>query len=130
MVVSDIDAHAAERVASEIRDKGGEDEGQAGCRRRVRLDGGHRGHSEPVPAYRRARQQRRCLLWSETRLARCGGSMEHVKLPAFGVAEPSMRSHVGSLSGYESRYMPLAPQVRERIAKEWRRCFEEWDYPV
>ena len=56
---------------------------------------------------------------------------EALKLPAFGVAEPSMRSYVGSLSGYEkNRYMPLASQVRERIAKEWRRCFEEWDYPV
>jgi len=51
--------------------------------------------------------------------------------PYFSVVEPSMRSYVASLSGYEKNtYMPLVPQVRERIAKEWRRCFEEWGYPI
>jgi omega-hydroxy-beta-dihydromenaquinone-9 sulfotransferase len=56
---------------------------------------------------------------------------EALSLPDFGVVEPSMRSYVGSLSGYEKNtYMHLAPQVRERIAKEWQRCFVEWGYPV
>jgi hypothetical protein len=42
-----------------------------------------------------------------------------------------MRSYVGSLSGYKKNtYLPLTPELRERIAQEWRRCFEQWGYPV
>jgi hypothetical protein len=38
---------------------------------------------------------------------------------------------VESLSGYKKNTLPeLSPDLRERIATEWRRCFEEWDYPV
>src|SRR5436190_11466372 len=46
---------------------------------------------------------------------------EALKLPAFGVAEPSMRSYVGSPSGYEKNgYMALAPQSRNGTAKRNR----------
>jgi hypothetical protein len=56
---------------------------------------------------------------------------EALSLPDFGVVEPSMRSYVGSLSGYKKNtYLPLTPELRERIAQEWRRCFEQWGYPV
>ncbi len=56
---------------------------------------------------------------------------ETLGLPEFGVVEPFMQSYVASLSGYKKNtYSPLAPELRERIAREWRRCFEEWDYPV
>jgi omega-hydroxy-beta-dihydromenaquinone-9 sulfotransferase len=45
---------------------------------------------------------------------------EALRLHDFGVVEPSMRSYVASLSGYEKNtYPPLAPHVRERIAQEW-----------
>jgi len=55
---------------------------------------------------------------------------EAIGLPDFGVAESSMRSYVDSLSEYEKNtYPPLEPQMRERIAREWRRSFEAWGYP-
>jgi hypothetical protein len=38
---------------------------------------------------------------------------------------------VESLSGYQKNTLPeLPPGLRERIAGEWRRCFEEWGYAV
>jgi hypothetical protein len=56
---------------------------------------------------------------------------EALSLPDFGVVEPSMRSYVASLSGYEKNtYPPIEPGLRERIAHEWRRCFESWGYPT
>jgi hypothetical protein len=54
-----------------------------------------------------------------------------LRLPEFGLVEPSMRSYVASLSGYEKNtYPPIEPRLRERIAHEWRRCFESWGYPT
>jgi len=36
---------------------------------------------------------------------------------------------VESLSGYKKNTLPeLPPYLRERIAGEWRQCFEEWGY--
>ncbi len=53
-----------------------------------------------------------------------------LQLPAFGQVEPNVRTYVDSLSGYRKNSFPdLAPEVRRRIASEWRRCFEEWGYP-
>jgi hypothetical protein len=60
-----------------------------------------------------------------------GQVYELLGLPDFGVVEPAMRSYVASLSGYKKNtYPPLAPHVRERIAKEWQRSFEAWGYPT
>jgi hypothetical protein len=52
-------------------------------------------------------------------------------MPDFAPAEPGIRKYVGSLSGYRKNvFSELAPDWRRRIAREWRRCFEEWGYPV
>ena len=52
-------------------------------------------------------------------------------LPEFERAEPAVREYVNSISGYaKNAYAELSPDVRERIAHEWRRCFDEWGYPV
>jgi omega-hydroxy-beta-dihydromenaquinone-9 sulfotransferase len=52
-------------------------------------------------------------------------------LPEFAAVEPSLRAYLDSLSGYRKNVFPaLPPDVRRRIAGEWRRCFEEWGYPV
>jgi hypothetical protein len=52
-------------------------------------------------------------------------------LPEFAKVEPALRSYVGSLSGYRKNvFGELAPELRRRIAREWRRCFEEWGYPI
>jgi hypothetical protein len=56
---------------------------------------------------------------------------EALGLPDFAKVEPSLRTYLASLSGYRKNTFPeLAPDVRHRIAGEWRRCFEEWGYPV
>ena len=56
---------------------------------------------------------------------------EALGLPEFGKVEPILRAYVGSVSGYRKNTFPeLAPDVRQQIASEWRRGFEEWGYPV
>jgi hypothetical protein len=52
-------------------------------------------------------------------------------LPDFEAARPALEAHVASLGGYrKNEHAPLAPEVRADIAREWRRCFEEWNYPL
>jgi hypothetical protein len=56
---------------------------------------------------------------------------EALDLPAFAHVEPALRAYLDSLSGYRKNVFPeLAPELRRRIASEWRRCFDEWGYPV
>ncbi len=56
---------------------------------------------------------------------------EALALPDFRQVEPTLRRYVESLSGYQKNTLPeLPPDLRVRIAGEWRRCFEEWGYPV
>ena len=59
------------------------------------------------------------------------GIYEALGLPDFREAEPGLRRYVESLSGYQKNTLPeLSPDLRVRIAGEWRRCFDEWGYPV
>jgi hypothetical protein len=52
-------------------------------------------------------------------------------LPDFGHAEPAIRRYLDSIAGYKkNKFKELPPSLRNRIAHEWRRCFEEWDYPI
>lgn len=52
-------------------------------------------------------------------------------LPEFSHVEAKVQTYVQSLSTYQKNSFPdLAPDVRQRVAREWRRCFEEWGYPV
>jgi hypothetical protein len=54
-----------------------------------------------------------------------------LSLPDFSEVEPKLQTYVSSLSDYRKNSFPqLAPEVRQRIASEWGRCFEEWSYPV
>jgi len=56
---------------------------------------------------------------------------EALKLPDFQQVEPNLRRYVQSLAGYRKNIFPeLAPELYERIGREWRRCFEEWGYPL
>ena len=58
------------------------------------------------------------------------GIYEALALPDFRQVEPGLRRYVESLSGYKKNTLPELPtDLRERIGREWRRCFEEWDYP-
>jgi hypothetical protein len=56
---------------------------------------------------------------------------EALDLPEFAKVEPALRTYLDSLSGYRKNvFRELAPELRGRIAGEWRRCFEEWGYPM
>jgi hypothetical protein len=55
---------------------------------------------------------------------------ESLDLPDFAEVEPRLRQYTASLAGYEkNRFPPLPSALRNRIAVEWARCFEEWGYP-
>jgi hypothetical protein len=59
------------------------------------------------------------------------GVYEALGLPYFGEVEPALGRYVGTLSGYrKNTYPEIPPATRERIACEWRRCFEAWGYPA
>jgi hypothetical protein len=50
-------------------------------------------------------------------------------LPDFEAASPALLRYLDSIAGYrKNEFRPLAAELRERIEREWRRCFEEWGY--
>ena len=52
-------------------------------------------------------------------------------LDGFDAVEPPLRRYLDSLAGYrKNEYADLPPELRRRVADEWRRCFAEWGYPV
>lgn len=54
---------------------------------------------------------------------------ESLGLPDFGQVEPALRRYLQSLGSYKKNTLPkLDPKLREEIAGEWQRCFEEWGY--
>jgi omega-hydroxy-beta-dihydromenaquinone-9 sulfotransferase len=59
------------------------------------------------------------------------GTYEALALPNFGHIEAALRGYLHSIEGYKKNTLPDLPtEVRLRIEKEWRRCFDEWGYPV
>jgi hypothetical protein len=58
------------------------------------------------------------------------GLYEGLDLPDFGHVEPRLRQYLRSIAGYKKNVFPEVPvDLGERIAREWRRCFQEWGYP-
>jgi hypothetical protein len=56
---------------------------------------------------------------------------DELGLPDFEIARPALESYVASLAGYKKTPHPdLPPEVRAEIARAWRRCFDEWHYPL
>lgn len=52
---------------------------------------------------------------------------EALRLPDFAEVEPDLRRYLESRSRYRKNVFPTLPDdLRERVAVEWRRCFEEW----
>ncbi len=52
-------------------------------------------------------------------------------LPDFDEVEPALSRYVDSLAGYEKNsHVELTDDVRALLAHEWRRSFEEWNYPT
>lgn len=59
------------------------------------------------------------------------GIYDALGLPAFNAVEPALRRYAESLTGYERNVFPdLPPYLRQQIAREWQRCFDEWNYPA
>jgi hypothetical protein len=60
-----------------------------------------------------------------------GSLYRTLDLPDFGHVEPRLRRYAASLSGYKkNRFPEISTELRQRIAREWQQCFNEWDYPV
>jgi hypothetical protein len=58
------------------------------------------------------------------------GIYDALDLPDFAPAEPALRRYVDSIAGYQKNEFPTLPsELRVRIAKAWRPCFDEWRYP-
>lgn len=58
------------------------------------------------------------------------GIYEALQLPDFSHVCCELQSYVNSISGYRKNSFPDLPEERrQRIAKDWQRCFEEWGYP-
>jgi hypothetical protein len=51
-------------------------------------------------------------------------------MPDFEHVETSLQAYLNSMSGYQKNVFPeLAPDLRQHVANEWNRSFEEWGYP-
>lgn len=56
---------------------------------------------------------------------------ETLSLPEFGHVEPALREFTATLSDYKkNKHIEMDEELRQRLAREWRRCFEEWNYPT
>lgn len=54
---------------------------------------------------------------------------EGLGLPDFAHVEPRLRSYHNAIGGYKKNEFQGLPSVqRERIARDWRRYFDEWGY--
>jgi hypothetical protein len=52
-----------------------------------------------------------------------------LSLPDFAVAEPDVRAYVESVAGYQkNQFVPLEPNLRDRIIRAWQRWFEALGY--
>jgi hypothetical protein len=59
------------------------------------------------------------------------GTYEALGLPDFGHVEPALRRYLDGITEYRKNTLPDLPaDLRSRVAVEWRRCFDEWGYPV
>lgn len=64
-------------------------------------------------------------------VGRIAAAYEALDLSGFDRFEPRLRAYNESLKDYrKNRYQELPPEVRERVARAWRRSFETWGYPV
>ncbi len=56
---------------------------------------------------------------------------EALNLPDFAHVESPLKEYVDSIAGYTKNEFPeLAAGLREKVASEWRLCFDEWGYSM
>jgi len=54
-----------------------------------------------------------------------------LRLPGFEAALPKIEAYVAAHVGYKkNEFKPLPEADRLKVAQAWRRCFQEWGYPV
>lgn len=54
---------------------------------------------------------------------------ETLNLPTFDSFEPVLRKYVSTLTGYQKNTFPDLPaELKDRLLRDWKRCFEEWGY--
>ena len=54
---------------------------------------------------------------------------ETLNLPDYSVAQPAIAAYVDSLSSYEKNsHHEIEPIFKEKVLKQWGRCFDEWGY--
>jgi LPS sulfotransferase NodH len=54
---------------------------------------------------------------------------EALNLPSFATVEAVLRRYVESISGYQKNvFKEIDGGLKERLRREWARCFEEWGY--
>ncbi len=54
---------------------------------------------------------------------------DSLSLPDFSKMEPDLRQYVNSISAYKkNEFSTMSREHRDRLRKEWHRCFEEWGY--
>jgi hypothetical protein len=64
-------------------------------------------------------------------LGQVRGVYEALDFPDFNEVEPALRRYVESLAGYKKNtFGELPADLRQCVAREWRRYFEEWGYPT
>ncbi len=59
------------------------------------------------------------------------GIYRGIGLDGFEQMKPALEVYVKSIASYKKNtYQPLDNSLRERIARSWKREFEEWGYSV
>ena len=54
---------------------------------------------------------------------------DELDIPHFQNFKPELEKYVQSLSDYQkNKYKHIDDPIRERIAQDWSRSFEEWNY--
>ena len=62
-------------------------------------------------------------------IGQIAGIYESLQLPDVTHFQAELKSYVSSIADYRKNSFPDLPaELRQRIAKEWRRSFEEWGY--
>jgi omega-hydroxy-beta-dihydromenaquinone-9 sulfotransferase len=52
-----------------------------------------------------------------------------LQLPAFSSVEEPLREYIASLDGYKKNsFARLPDDLRQRLGREWRTCFDAWGY--
>jgi hypothetical protein len=79
------------------------------------------------------RPEQRCEVTYEALVRDPIGQVEAIYaalgLPGFADVRPRLQDYVESIGGYErNTHSELPESIRQRVAREWRRCFEEWGY--